>query len=112
MLLYNCESWGIISNKTWKILNNIFNDFYRCLFRIGTGCPIIGFYWHCGDLFIENRILQRKLNFLFHLENLEEGSLANDIYKIEVKNSVGIVAELKEHLASLKVESTKGYTKW
>ena len=44
MLLYNSETWVDISSKTWKILNGIFNDFYCCLFRIGTGCPVIGFY--------------------------------------------------------------------
>ena len=84
MLLYNSETWGEISNKTWKILNNIFNDFYRCLFRIGTGCPIIGFYWHCGDLFVENLVLQRKLNFVHHLANLEEG-LAKEVFEIQEK---------------------------
>ena len=112
MLLYNADTWGIISNKTWKLLNSVFNDFYRCLFRIGSGCPIVGFYWHCGDLFVENRILQMKLNFLYHLENLEDGALAKEIYKIEVKKAVGIVEELKDHLAKMNVESTRGYTKW
>ena len=110
MLLYNSETWGEISNKTWKILNNIFNDFYRCLFRIGTGCPIIGFYWHCGDFFVENRVHQRKLNFVHHLANLEEG-LAKEVYEIQEKGESGIVAEVKEHMINMNVDSPRGYSK-
>ena len=111
MLLYNSETWLNISSKTWKILNSIFNDFYRCLFRIGTGCPIIGFYWHCGDLFVENLVLQRKLNFVHHLANLEEG-LAKEVYELQEKSETGIVSEMKEHFINIKVESPRGYTKW
>ena len=32
MLFYNSGSWTNISGKTMKVLNNIFNSFYRVIF--------------------------------------------------------------------------------
>ena len=44
MLLHNCETFVNIPKKTMKILNGVYNLFYRTLFRIGTGTPIKDFY--------------------------------------------------------------------
>ena len=43
-------------------------------------------------------ILQRKLNFIHHLANLPEGSLAKEVFVIQKENSLrGLTEELKEH---------------
>ena len=41
MLLHNAESWFDISKKTYKLLNDFFNSF----FRVSTGCPKPNVYW-------------------------------------------------------------------
>jgi hypothetical protein len=45
MLLYNAECWQEISPKTIQDLENLQKDFYRCLFAVGSGCPIPSLYW-------------------------------------------------------------------
>ena len=63
MLAYNSETWSIIPKKTIKVLNDLFNLFYRKIFKIGNGSPITNFYWQCAAFKVEFIILQRKLNF-------------------------------------------------
>ena len=60
---------------------------------------------------MENLVLQRKLSFVHHLANLEEG-LAKKVYEIQEKEDSGIFAELKEHMINLNVDSPRGYSKW
>ena len=113
MLLYNSESWSNISKKTFKILNDLFNTFYRCIFRIGTGTPIANFFWQVGAKKVENMILQKKLCFLHHLSNLEEGSLAKEILEIQARNSLGgIYKECEEFInkiGQLKLNTMSKY---
>ena len=45
MLLYNAESWQNMPRKTLKALNDLYSHFYCCIFRIGSGSPVICFYW-------------------------------------------------------------------
>ena len=44
MLLYNGESWNP-REKTMKILRGVFNEFFRSIFRISSGCPQVAYYW-------------------------------------------------------------------
>ena len=83
MLLFNCETWQNIPKKTLKALNDLYSHFYRCIFRIGIGCPVICFYWQCGTLRVSNIILQRKLSFIHHLSNLPRGSLGRDVFDLQ-----------------------------
>ena len=45
MLTHNSETWTNIPKKAMKILNDIFNQVLRIIFRIGTGRPNANFYW-------------------------------------------------------------------
>ena len=113
MLLYNSESWTNIPKKTLKILNDLFCTFFRCIFRIGTGTPIANFFWQVGAKKVENIILQKKLCFLYHLSNLEEGSLAREILEIQVKNSLGgIFKECEEVLDMIGREKLYSMSKY
>ena len=101
MFLNNAEAWFQISKKTVKILDDTFNTFYRCMFRIGTGCPKVNFYWQCATLTPMNHILQKKLMFIYHLANLPISSLAKNVFELQLDNTCGIVAENAEHLNAL-----------
>ena len=92
---------------------NIFNDFYRKIFRIGTGSPISFFYWECSTLKVEFLILQRKLNFAFHLANLPIGSLGRDFFDVQEREKMPstLLAELQEHLVKIDFGTTRNLSK-
>ena len=113
MVLYNAESWCNITRKTYKILNDLFNTFFRSIFRIGTGTPIANFYWQVGAKKVENIILQKKLCFLHHLSNLEEGSLAREILEIQEENSYrGLFSECEEYINKLGRDKLRQMSKY
>ena len=115
MLFFNSESWTNMSRKTFKVINSLFNSFYRVIFRIGTGCPIPNFYWQCGTMKAEFYILQRKLNFLFHLANLSLDSLARNIFDLQEKNSDSVpslFSECRHHLTQLNFQVNRHASKW
>ena len=62
-LFHNSETWMDISKKTIVLLDKFFNNFFRMLFRVCTGCPSHNFYWQTGLLRAENIILEKKLLF-------------------------------------------------
>ena len=115
MLFYNSGSWTNISGKTMKVLNNIFNSFYRVIFRIGAGCPIPNFYWQCGTWKAEFFILQRKLNFLFHLANLPPSCLAREIFDLQEAYSDSVPSlssECQHHMTQLNFQVNRHSSKW
>ena len=102
MIFYNSESWVGIQKRTFKILMEFFCRFFRCLYRIGAGAPIPNFFWQAGLLMPEYLILQRKLNFYFHLANLPDGSLAKEVFTKQKEDSLGgLVKEIQEHTDKL-----------
>ena len=48
MVLHNCETWGKVPKKSLKMLNDLFLLFFRSVFRIGVGTPIVNFYCSTG----------------------------------------------------------------
>ena len=113
-LLWNSETWMCIQPKTIKILNNIFNQFYRSILRISTGCPKVNLYWQTGGYLPQNLVLKNKLNFLHHLSNLLESSLAKEVFRIQESlssSSPSLLKELEEHLSNLPITSPEGLSK-
>ena len=50
------------------------------------------------------RVIMKKLNFLWHLDNLEDGALAKEIYEVQkCQNLPGLVQECLEFLDILKL---------
>ena len=98
MLFYNSSSWLETSNKTMKVLKNLYHQWYCCLFRIGTGAPKANFFWLCGTRTPENIILEEKMKFYFHLKNLPPNSLGKEIIEAQERN---------KHLPSLTKELKK-----
>ena len=116
MLLHNSETWMFISKKSIKILDDLFHFFCRIILRISISCPKPNYYWQSGSLTFENQILQRKLIFVYHLANLEEGSLAREIWDQQVLNQKlpSLMQETEEHLLKigLEIRDLQRISKW
>ena len=108
-VLHNAETWDFIPKKTMKLLDDLFNYFFRKIFRISSGAPIPNFYWQTGFLTAGNVILQKKLLFCHHLSNLPEDSLGREVYDLQTRNHSlpSLFLEMKEHLASLGIDDLK-----
>ena len=101
MLYHNAETWQSISDKTLKILKDLYLCFFRCLFRLGAGAPGLNYFWQCSILTPDTVILKMKLNFYHHLANLPEKSLGNEFFRIQSESEgslPSIVEEVKEHV--------------
>lgn len=56
---------------------------------------------------MSNRILQKKLLFLHHLANLDQSSLAYEVYQEQIRlNLPGLVSECQEYMASLNLQES------
>ena len=114
--LANYEIWMNVSKKTIRILDDLFLYFCRTIFRISAGCPKPSFYWESGSLTFENLILEKKLNFLFHLANLPISSLGRQFFDLqdEDRSLPSILQECQEHLDKIGLnlkEVSKGQFK-
>ena len=71
-LLFNSGCLMGISDNTIQELEEIQLKFYRCLFSVGSGCPIPSLYWETGGILMKHRILHSKLLLLHHVATLGE----------------------------------------
>ena len=112
MLLYNSETWAEISKKSIDELEGIQMNFLRTILGVGKGCPIPMLFSETGTLLMEYRILQNKLLFLYHLEQLPESSLANQVYKTQVRHGIpGIASECQEFFSKFEIFDLSQYSK-
>ena len=113
MVLYNSETWDYIGNKTLKVINDLFLLFFRNIFRVGIGTPIVTFFWQTATIKPKFQILQRTLNFIFHISNLDDTVLSKQIFNIQVAQSLpGLIEQNREHLENINFEITKNLSKW
>ena len=91
----------------------MYNYFHRVIFRNGSGCPVIRFYWQCGTLRVSHIILKRKLVFIHHLANLPVGSLSRDFFELQYKEGLpGLIEEKHDHLENLNFEDMRHESKF
>ena len=114
MIFYSSETWMGVMKKTLKILDNLYNCFFRCLFRIGTGASIPNFFIQTGMLNPQNLILMRKLNFYHHLANLSPNSLGNQVFKLQSENPSlpSLAKDIDEHLNKLGIADPTSVSKY
>ena len=111
MLLYNSDCWMEASPQTIQDLENLQKDFYRCLFAVGSGCPIPSLYWETGGIMMKYRILKKKLLLLHHLATLPSDSLAREIYEVQEKLALpGLVKECQEYLVLWGITDITDFT--
>ena len=98
--------------KTLEDLENLQVHFLKCLFAVGSGCPLPSLLWESGSLLMEFRILKKKLLFLHHLRNLPGDSLAKEVLEIQTKFGLpGIEQECSEFLAHFGIHDLSLYSK-
>ena len=96
-LLNNCQTWINISDESIKILEDLQNTMYRTLLSVPRTCPIPALCWDMGALQMRLRIKQKKLEFLWHLNNLEDGTLAKEMLEVQKEYCMpGLVSECSE----------------
>jgi hypothetical protein len=77
---------------------------YRVLLNVPRTCPIPALCWELGGIQMRYRVIQTKLIFLWHLDNLEDGTLAKDILEVQKSQHLpGLVQECLEWLKILKL---------
>jgi hypothetical protein len=77
---------------------------YRVLLNVSRTCPIPALCWELGGIQMRYRVIQTKLIFLWHLDNLEDGTLAKDILEVQKSQHLpGLVQECLEWLKILKL---------
>ena len=77
---------------------------YRVLLNVSRTCPIPALCWELGGIQMRYRVIQTKLIFLWHLDNLEDGTLAKDILEVQKSQHLpGLVQECLEWINILKL---------
>ena len=116
-LLNNCQTWTDISEDSIKMLDDIQSTMYRVLLGVPKTCPIPALCWELGGIQMRYRIAMKKLTFIWHLQNLEEKSLAKEILQVQkVHHLPGLVRECEDWMAILKLpnlsENTFSKQQW
>ena len=103
-LLNNSQTWTNISEHSIKLLEDLQNTMYRVLLNVPRTCPIPALCWELGGIQMRYRVIQAKLIFLWHLDNLEDGTLAKDILEVQkTQHLPGLVQECLEWINILKL---------
>ena len=96
-----------------KVLNDLYTTLYRSLFRIGTGCPRVNYYWQLATLLPENILLLKQIIFVYHLFNLPEEATGRQVAEIQLKQQFpGLIHSIKTHLDAINFEISKCFSKW
>ena len=102
-----------MSKKTLKLLDDLFHKFCQSIFRVGTGCPIVNYYWQSGSLTFSNIILGKQLNFIHHLANLPESALARNIFDEQVRLQLpGLYKQCEQYLNEMGIVNLQDLNKW
>ena len=102
--LFVAECWIDVSEATIKTLNSLEECFYLTALAAPRSCPKPGIYWEVGGKTAENRIIESKLLFYYHLVNLSNDTLAKKIYLEEIKLNIGgYHHECQIYLANLNI---------
>ena len=103
-LLNNCQTWTDISENSIKMLECLQNTMYRVLLNVPRTCPIPALCWELGGVQMRYRVIMKKLNFIWHLDNLDKETLANQIFEAQKnQNLPGLVQECSEWIEKLKL---------
>ena len=104
-LLQGASTWVEVAAKTIKKLNSLQEWFIRLILQVGPGTPLAALGWETGLMDMKLRIYKEKLSMILHLKDLEEKSLASQIYKEQVaKGWPGLAKEAKEICGELNIE--------
>ena len=97
MLLNNADMWTEIGQEAIKELEKLQSLFLSVMFAVPASSPRPLLCWDTVTRGMDNRVKEKKLNLLVHVKNLENSSLAKQIYDEQCKQEwPGLVKECKE----------------
>ena len=114
-LLHNAETWIGVNKNTLKELEKLQLKYLCVSLAVGTGCPIPLLYPQSGTLTMTNRVIMKKMLFLFHVASLPRGTLARDLYESQLEHEQGLpslVAECKPLLREFGIKDVRDYSKY
>ena len=105
-LLHGAGTWTNISATTLRRLNQIQNSFLRMALQLGPGAPLVSLLWDTQVLDMSIRIHIEKVMMVIYIRNLEETSLASQIYEEQKRNHwPGLASETKQICQDLGIEN-------
>ena len=64
---------------------------------VPLSCPRPAVFWDTGSISMENKIIIRKLNLIYHIKSLDDSSIAKEIFNEQVRNCwPGLVSECRD----------------
>ena len=103
-IYYSSELWVSIPPESIQQLNDLHELLYRVMFGTSKSCPKVILYTETGSLLPINIIKEHKAMFYFHLNHLDQHSLAYKIYNEQRRLRLpGYVKEAQEILAELNI---------
>ena len=78
MLMNSAETWDQVNEVTINKIEKLQNTALQYIFSTQRTCPQPILNWDSGMLPASYRIVQRKLNFLLHLSQRDDGCLAKE----------------------------------
>ena len=86
------------------MLDCLQNTMYRVLLNVPRTCPLPALCWDLGGIQMRYRIVMKKLNFIWHLDNLDDSSLAKQIYEVQKNQFLpGLVQGCSDWIIKLKL---------
>ena len=103
-LLNNCQTWINIGKDSIDMLEGLQNKLYRTLLSVPKTCPLPSLCWDMGGMQMYLRIIMKKLEFIWHLVNMEDGTLAKEIMEIQRDQKLpGLVQECSEWIVKFNL---------
>jgi hypothetical protein len=117
-LTNNCGTWTHMSTQSVEKLDKLQNLFLQTLFAVGQSCPRPALCWDTAMSTMQTRIDKSKLLLLHHIKNLDDSSLAKQVYKEQTEHGwPGLVDEcgsiLKQwNLKNIFTEENSTKSQW
>ena len=103
-LLNNSESWIDIEDTTIKKLDILQISMYKTILNCPGSTLHAAMLWELGGIKMKFRIMEKKLNFLHHILNLNKSSLASQILFIQQNLKLpGLLSECQNFITELKL---------
>ena len=85
-LLYNASTWSEVDDETIEILEELQLFFLRMILRVPVSTPKASLRWETGLMSMRHRIEKEKIMLISHVKQLNEKSLAKQVYSQQVEN--------------------------
>ena len=104
-LINNAGTWTDMSKEAEEKLEERQLYYVRLILHVPVSTPKIPLRWETGLLSMKHRVEREKLMLVHHLKQMEEGSLARQVYDEQIRNNwPGLAEEARTICARLRLE--------